>query len=128
VVGVLAVALGAGWADGFAAVPARLSEDAVGLGVGRPQPPAAVAVARLDLALQSDGAGAVARGAQLGLAGKVRSGCRGLLGERDVVSEAFELFDEAFGLAFGVAVDEVVGAEVAVGLAGGQHVPDRADQ
>src|SRR5215207_7982201 len=58
---------------------------------------------------------------------KVRSGCRGLLGERDVVSEAFELGDEASGLAFGVAVGEVVAAEVAVGLAGGQHVPDRAD-
>ena len=61
------------------------------------------------------------------LAGKVRSGCRGLL-ERDVVSEAFELFDEALGLAFGVAVGEVVGSEVAVGLAGAEHVPDRADQ
>jgi hypothetical protein len=60
------------------------------------------------------------------LAGKVRSGCRGLLGERDVVSEAFELFDEPFGLAFGVAVGEVVGAEVAVGLAGAEHLPDRA--
>src|SRR5215204_7681894 len=58
---------------------------------------------------------------------KVRSGCRGLLGERDVVSEAFELGDEASGLAFGVAVGEVVAAEVAVGLAGGEHVPDRAD-
>ena len=53
---------------------------------------------------------------------------RGLLGERDVVSEAFELGDEAFGLAFGVAVGEVVAAEVAVGLAGAEHVPDRADQ
>src|SRR3954464_4177546 len=61
------------------------------------------------------------------LTGKVRSGCRGLLGERDVVSEAFELGDEASGLAFGVAVDEVVAAEVAVGLAGGEHVPDRTD-
>src|SRR3954451_14358597 len=59
------------------------------------------------------------------LTGKVRSGCRGLLGERHVVSEAFELFDEASGLAFGVAVGEVVAAEVAVGLAGGEHVPDR---
>jgi hypothetical protein len=44
------------------------------------------------------------------------------------VSEAFELFDEALGLAFGIAVDEGVGAEVAVGLAGAEHVPDRADQ
>src|SRR3954451_23852552 len=62
------------------------------------------------------------------LTGKVRSGCRGPLLERDVVSEPFELFDEAFGLAFGVAVGEVVGAEVAVGLAGAEHVPDGADQ
>ncbi len=31
-----------------------------------------------------------------------------------MVSEAFELFDEAFGLAFGVAGGEVIGAEVAV--------------
>src|SRR5919198_3815059 len=61
------------------------------------------------------------------LTGKVRSGCRGPLCERDVVSEAFELFDQAPGLAFGVAVGEVVAAEVAVGLAGGEHVPDRAD-
>jgi hypothetical protein len=53
---------------------------------------------------------------------------RGPLGQRDVVSEALELFDEALGLAFGVAAGEVVGAEVAVGLAGGEHVPDRADQ
>jgi hypothetical protein len=34
------------------------------------------------------------------------------------VAEAFELFHEAAGLAFGVAVDDVVGAGVAVGLAG----------
>src|SRR3954452_512822 len=61
------------------------------------------------------------------LTGKVRSGCRGPLCERDVVPEAFELFDEALGLAFGVALGEVVGAEVAVGLAGAEHVPDRAD-
>jgi len=33
-----------------------------------------------------------------------------------VVAEAFELGDEASGLACGVAVGEVVGAEVAVGL------------
>jgi len=44
------------------------------------------------------------------------------------VAEAFELFDEALGLAFGVALGELVGAEVAVGLAGGEHVPDRAEQ
>ena len=31
--------------------------------------------------------------------------------------------DEAFGRAFGVAALEVVAAEVAVGLAGGEHVP-----
>src|SRR4051812_20217603 len=48
--------------------------------------------------------------------------------ERDGVAEALELFDEALGLAFGVALGEVVGAEVAVGLAGGEHVPDRAEQ
>src|SRR5215216_3612434 len=59
------------------------------------------------------------------LAGQVRSSCRGLLGERDVVSE---LLDESAGLAFGVAVDEVVGAEVAVALAGVEHLPDRAEQ
>src|SRR3954449_5429628 len=62
------------------------------------------------------------------LTGKVRSGCRGSFGQRDVVPEAFELFDEALGLAFGVALGEVVGAEVAVGLAGGEHVPDRVEQ
>src|SRR3954454_6856149 len=61
------------------------------------------------------------------LTGKVRSGCRAPLRERDGVSEAFELFDEPLGLAFGVALGEVVAAEVAVGLAGGEHVPDRAD-
>ena len=62
------------------------------------------------------------------LTGKVRSGCRGPLCERDVVAEALELFDEALGLAFGVALGEVVGAEVAVGLAGGEHLPDRRQQ
>src|SRR3954447_16497874 len=41
--------------------------------------------------------------------------------------EAFELGDEPSGLAFGVTVGEVVAAEVAVGLAGGEHVPDRAE-
>src|SRR4051812_19827057 len=61
------------------------------------------------------------------LVGKVCSGCRGPLCERDVVSEALELVDEASGLAFGVAGGEVVAAEVAVGLAGGEHVPDRAE-
>src|SRR5688572_32866261 len=43
--------------------------------------------------------------------------------ECDVVSEGFELGDEAFGVAFGVAALEVVAAEIAVGLAGGEHVP-----
>src|SRR3954469_9151207 len=41
----------------------------------------------------------------------------------DEVSEGFELGDEAVGVAFGVAALEVVAAEVAVGLAGGEHVP-----
>src|SRR3954447_22903782 len=41
----------------------------------------------------------------------------------DEVSEGFELGDEALGVAFGVAALEVVAAEVAVGLAGGEHVP-----
>jgi hypothetical protein len=41
-----------------------------------------------------------------------------------VVSEAFELFDQAPGLAFGVAGGEVVGAEVVVGAAGREDVPD----
>src|SRR5215207_3146356 len=43
--------------------------------------------------------------------------------ERDVVAEGLELGDEAAGVAFGVAALEVVAAEVAVGLAGGEHVP-----
>src|SRR5512144_2537250 len=43
--------------------------------------------------------------------------------ERDVVSEGLELGDEALGVAFGVAALEVVAAEVAVGLAGAEHVP-----
>src|SRR3954470_12222962 len=60
--------------------------------------------------------------------GKVGSGCRGPLGERDVVSEAFELVDEASGLAFGVAGGEVVAAELAVGRAGEEHVPDGAER
>jgi hypothetical protein len=40
--------------------------------------------------------------------------------ERDVVSEGFE---SGLGVAFGVAALEVVAAEVAVGLAGVEHVP-----
>src|SRR3954454_12284129 len=43
--------------------------------------------------------------------------------ERDVVAEGLELGEEALGGAFGVAALEVVAAEVAVGLAGGEHVP-----
>ena len=43
--------------------------------------------------------------------------------ERDVVAEGFELGDESFGGAFGVAALEVVASEVVVGLAGGEHVP-----
>src|SRR3954468_18954103 len=64
---------------------------------------------------------------RLCLTGKVCSGCRGPLLERYVVSEAFELGEQAFGLAFGVTAGEVVAAEVAVGLAGGEHVPDGGD-
>jgi len=37
----------------------------------------------------------------------------------DGVTEGFELADESVGGAFGVAACEVVAAEVAVGLAGG---------
>lgn len=40
-----------------------------------------------------------------------------------MVSERFESGDEPFGDAFGVAALEVVTAEVAVELAGCQHVP-----
>ena len=43
------------------------------------------------------------------------------------MSERFEAFDEALGFAFGVAALEVVAAEVAVELAGGEHVPAGAD-
>ena len=39
------------------------------------------------------------------------------------MSERFELGDDASGLAFGVAAAEVVAAEVAVKLAGGERVP-----
>ena len=40
------------------------------------------------------------------------------------MAEALELGDESSGLAFGVAFAEVVAAEVAVELAGGEHVPE----
>jgi hypothetical protein len=43
------------------------------------------------------------------------------------VSEALELGDEASGLALGVTAGVVVAAEVGVELAGGEHVPDGAD-
>src|SRR5437879_12801854 len=43
--------------------------------------------------------------------------------EGDVVSEAFELSDEAACGAFGVAAGEVVAAEIVVELAGLEHVP-----
>ena len=43
--------------------------------------------------------------------------------EGDVVSESFELRDQSAGGAFGVLALEVVAAEFAVGLAGGEHVP-----
>jgi hypothetical protein len=43
--------------------------------------------------------------------------------ERDVVSERFELSDEALGEAVGVLAGEVVATEVAVELACLEHVP-----
>src|SRR3954454_17338874 len=53
----------------------------------------------------------------------MRLGSSGGWLECDVVSEGFELGDEALGVAFGVAALEVVAAEVVVGLPGGEHVP-----
>src|SRR3954451_2113898 len=47
--------------------------------------------------------------------------------ECDVVSKAFELGDEPAGGAFGVVVGEVVAAELAVELAGCEHVPAGGD-
>jgi len=55
-----------------------------------------------------------------------RSGCHGAFLQRDGVAEAFELGDEPAGLSFGIAAGEVLAAEVVVKLAGGEHVPDRA--
>jgi len=52
------------------------------------------------------------------LAASVKSGLPRLPCARDVVSETFDPSDEALGPAFGVASGEVVGIEVAVGLAG----------
>ena len=43
------------------------------------------------------------------------------------MSEGLEASDEPLGFAFGVASLEVVAAEVAVELAGAQHVPAGAD-
>jgi hypothetical protein len=43
------------------------------------------------------------------------------------VAELFELLGQSLGAAFGVAVSEVVAAEISVGLAGAEHVPDGAD-
>jgi hypothetical protein len=49
---------------------------------------------------------------------------RGVQGlEGDVVSERFELSDETLGEAVGVLAGVVVAAEVAVELAGLEHVP-----
>src|SRR3954466_13180365 len=70
------------------------------------------------------------------LRGKSRSSPLCGLLKRDGVTEAFELGDEAFGGAGGVAAAVVVAAEVVVELAGGEHVPggdeqrvlDRADR
>lgn len=50
-------------------------------------------------------------------------GSSGGLLKRDGLAEAFELGDEAFDLAGGVAALVVVAAEVAVDLAGAEHVP-----
>ena len=51
--------------------------------------------------------------------------CWGCFSDGDVVAEGFELADGA-GPGLGrVAPGEVVGAEVAVELAGGEHVPGR---
>src|SRR5437667_6787749 len=47
--------------------------------------------------------------------------------EGDVVSEAFELGDEAAGGALGVAAGEVVAAGFAAELAGCEHVPAAGD-
>jgi len=70
--------------------------------------------------------GATASLQTLLLMGKYRwSG--GHLLQGDVVSEPFELCDEASGLAFGVAAGEVVAPEVAVELTGGEDVPAGAD-
>ena len=40
-----------------------------------------------------------------------------------MVSERFELSDETFGRLVGVSLGEIVAAEIAVQLAGLQHVP-----
>src|SRR6266540_1019016 len=48
--------------------------------------------------------------------------------EGDGVAEGLEPGDQAAGFAFGVqALGEVVGAELVVGFAGGQDVPDNHD-
>lgn len=50
----------------------------------------------------------------------------GCLLQRDGMAEAFELGDEPLGRAGGVAAAVVVGSEVVVELAVGEHVPDGA--
>src|SRR3989337_3022409 len=47
--------------------------------------------------------------------------------QRDVVSETFELGDEAPGGALGVAAGVVVAAGLAVELTGGEHMPAGVD-
>jgi hypothetical protein len=66
-VGVAAVALGAGRTDGLATVAAGLSEDPVRFGGRRPDAPATVPVARLDPPDQPDRPRAIPGGAKLRL-------------------------------------------------------------
>ena len=81
VVGVLAVALRARRADRLAAVPARLAQHAVGLGVGRPHAPVAVPVAGLDRARAAGRAARSSRTSAAAPRSAGKSGARGALDE-----------------------------------------------